>query len=140
MIVRRLAACLLILALCVPALAADAPPAGTESTPTQDTDALKTLNQIRTARLPTLHIDSAELGTGARPCDVTAEILRRCEAHQSCAVEIDNSLCPAHHLPGMIQPLIVTYRCRLGEPLRKAKAEESTRLRLTCPSGQRNPG
>jgi hypothetical protein len=98
-----------------------------------DADSLKTFDRMRAMRQSAIRIDSASLGTGAHPCDVTAPIRKQCDTHDRCELEVDKALCPAKALPGMILPLKVSYRCRTGEALRIVHAEESQRLRLTCP-------
>jgi hypothetical protein len=98
-----------------------------------DSDSLKSSDLMRAIRPSAIRIDSASFGTGAHPCDVTEPIRKQCDMHDRCELEIDKSLCPAKQLPGMIQPLKVSYRCRAGEAIRIVHAEESQRLRLTCP-------
>jgi hypothetical protein len=98
-----------------------------------DTDSLKSFDRLRAMRQSAIRVDSALLGTGAHPCDVTQPIRQQCDTHDRCELEVDKALCPAKPLPGMILPLKVSYRCRTGEALRVVHTEESQRLRLTCP-------
>jgi hypothetical protein len=107
---------------------------GAQPAPDQDdVDSLKSFDRMRAMRQSAIRIDSALLGTGAHPCDVTEPIRKQCDTHDRCELEIDKALCPVKALPGMILPLKVSYRCRTGEALRVVHAEESQRLRLTCP-------
>jgi len=83
-------------------------------------------------RPATILIDSAELGNGANPCDVTSTIRARCEKRQTCDLVVNKDLCPYKRLPGLIQTLKISYRCRAGEILRTVTGDEPDRLRLLC--------
>jgi hypothetical protein len=102
-------------------------------------ESLGTLEKMLAGRSAAIHVDLAELGTGAHACDVTRLIRQQCDAHQRCEIEVDKGLCPNHPLPGMIQPLKVTYRCRLGEAPREAIAEEAHQLRILCDKYHERP-
>ena len=85
--------------------------------------------------LPTsIHIDDAQLGSASPGCDVSQEIKQRCEGRTHCDVVVSKDLCPAKRLPGLLQPLRISYHCRVGEMPRNLIADEPNRLRLLCVS------
>lgn len=85
--------------------------------------------------LPTsIHIDDAELGSASPSCDVSQEIKQRCEGRSHCDVVVSKDLCPTKRLPGLLQPLRISYHCRVGEMPRNVIADEPDRLRLLCVS------
>jgi hypothetical protein len=87
---------------------------------------------IDVARPAAIHVDLAELGGGANPCDVTALVREKCEKRTTCEIQVSKNLCHDSHLPGLIQSLKVGYRCRIGEFPRTVTADEPDRLRLLC--------
>jgi hypothetical protein len=116
---RRAGACLLaLLLLSTAGHAQDADP--------QASDAL------RYANTASIHIEGAGLGSGARRCDVTEEIRRKCESRKRCEIDVERSLCPSKPLPGLLQTLTVTYHCRAGAPDRLVTSEAPNPLRLVC--------
>lgn len=85
--------------------------------------------------LPTsIHIDNAQLGSASPSCDVSQEIKQRCEGRTHCEVVVAKDLCPTKRLPGLLQPLRISYHCRVGEMPRNVIADEPDRLRLLCVS------
>lgn len=98
----------------------------------EDADNPEALDPLRYANTSTIHIEDAALGSGARRCDVTEEIRRKCESRKRCEVDVERSLCPSKPLPGLLQTLAITYHCRAGAPNRLVTAEAPNPLRLVC--------
>jgi hypothetical protein len=107
----------------VPALAQDS----NSDSGAVSSDALITLPK-------TIHIDEALLGRDLASCDVSQPVKQRCEGRTHCEIVISKDLCPAKHLPGLLQPLQIDYHCRVGEMPRTVIADEPNRLRLVCVS------
>jgi hypothetical protein len=81
-----------------------------------------------------IHIDDAQLGSASPGCDVSQEIKQRCEGRTHCEIVVSKDLCPTKRLPGLVQPLRISYHCRVGEMPRNLIADEPDRLRLLCAS------
>ncbi len=119
----------------IPAWAQDPPALAPDGQPDAPSDALLAVPKFGQFSPRGIRIESARVGSGSHPCDLTAVLRDHCDGRQSCAVDVTETLCTTRQ-PGLIQPIRITYRCRAYEPARSTTADPPARLRLHCGLGR----